>query len=66
MKKTGKKKKSEKTSKSLKNFEDSDSSPDFIINRKPDRIKKEVKDQQQLTSDSISLQTMSPWIEKYQ
>ena len=64
MKKSEKTKKTQKTSKSLKNFEDSDdsSSPDFIINRKPDQIKKSVKDEFQ--SDSISLLTLSLRIEK--
>ena len=63
MKKSEKTKKPEKTSKAVKIFEDSDdsSTPDLIIARKPKEMKKQVDDQ--LQSDSISLQTISFWIQ---
>ena len=65
MKKSEKTKKPEKTSKAVKFFEDSDdSSPDLIIARKPNERKKQLEGQ--LQSDSISLQTISLWIQKYQ
>ena len=66
MKKSEKTKKPEKPPKAVKLFEDSDdlSTPDLIIARKPNERKKQLDDQ--LQSDSISLQTISLWIQKYQ